>query len=272
VIVFAIVSALGFGLANGLAQRYIRDLGIIRTLFVRSAISALILSLLFVFWPHPLSFEGVVIASIVAVFGIIAVYAFYRALGIGVSGIVTPIANSAVIVTVVVAAIVFGEMLLALHYVLIGFIVLGVLALSHDGSHAAAKGIGFALLAMLCWGLSYAFLLIPTRLIGPIATPLVGEILVVLIAGSVLVRRFEPLPRSAILPLGAIGVSIVAGVAGFTFALASTPVSIVAAISASNPLVTALYMRIAHGEQLSLLQRAGSLIVVTGVVLLSFFS
>lgn len=271
-ILFAFISALGFGLANGIAQRYVQGLGVARTLFVRSVVSALLLALLFAIWPHPLSIEGVMVASIVAVFGIVAVYAFYRALGVGVSGIVTPIANSAVIVTVLVAAIVFGESLAQIQYALIGMIVIGVLALSHDGSRIASKGIGFALLAMLCWGLSYAFLIVPTLMIGPIATPLIGELLIVSIAGSIMFSRKETMPSTSLVPLAIIGICIVAGVAGFTFALASTPVSIVAGISASNPLVTALYMRFVHGERLSMLQRAGSIIVVVGVVLLSWLS
>ena len=271
-ILFAFLSALGFGLANGLAQRYVRDIGIARTLLVRSVVSALILAVLFVLWPHPLSVEGVVVAAIVAVFGIVAVYAFYRALGVGISGIVTPIANSAVIVTVLVAALVFAESLSSVHYAVIGMIIVGVVALSHDGSRLASRGVGFALLAMVGWGLSYAFLIIPTMMIGPIATPLVGELLIVLLAGSIVWYRREPVPRSSLVPLTAIGVCIVVGVAGFTFALASTPVSIVAAISASNPLVTALYMRLVHGERLTVLQRVGSIVVVCGVVILSFIS
>ena len=271
-IFFAILSALGFGLANGLAQQYVRDIGIARTLLVRSIVSALILAALFVLWPHPLSVEGVVVAAIVAVFGIVAVYAFYRALGVGISGIVTPIANSAVIVTVLTAALVFSESLSTLHYLLIGMIILGVIALSHDGSRLASRGIGFALLAMVGWGLSYAFLIIPTMMVGPIATPLVGELLIVLLAGSIVLYRRESVPRSSLVPLTAIGVCIVAGVAGFTFALDSTPVSIVAAISASNPLVTALYMRVVHGESLSTLQRIGSVLVFAGVIVLSFLS
>lgn len=273
-LVFAILSALGFGLANGISQRYVRDIGIGPTMLVRSVVTSLILFALFFAFPHELSLEGLGIAALVLSLGIIAVLSYYRSLSVGISGIVTPVANSAVIVTLLVGALFFSESLGAPRYALIGLIVAGAVLLSHErgSKRRIAAGIPFALGAMVFWGLTYALLHIPTRMVGPIMTPLVGELLALAIGAAMCIRYREriPLDRETLLPLVAIGVFIVFGVAGFTFALQEgVPAGIVAAISASNPAVTALYMRIAHGETLSWGQRLGSLLVIIGVVALS---
>lgn len=271
-ILFAIISAIGFGIANGLAQRFVHEQGIVRTLFVRSLVASVLLVALLLMWPHPITFEGLLIALGVNILGFGAVFSFYRALGVGVSGIVTPIANSAVIVTLIVAVVFFGESVGGVQYALIALIILGVIFLSHDASNLVARGTGYALLAMVLWGLTYALIVIPAMVIGPIATPLVGELLVVLIAGSIMLVRGTRIERSSWLPLAGVGVFIVMGVVGFSAAVLTSPVSIVAAISASNPVFTALYMRLVHGESLTWLQRTGSVIVVLGVVLLSALS
>ena len=268
-ILLAILSAIGFGVANGIAQRLVHEQGIARTLFVRSLVASVLLAMLFVVWPHPITLEGLAIALGVNVLGFGAVFAFYRSLGVGVSGIVTPIANSAVIVTLIAAVVFFGESVGLAQYALIALIIAGVILLSHDASNMIARGTGYALLAMVLWGLTYAFIVFPAMMIGPIATPLIGELLAVLIAGLILLARRERVERSSWLPLAGVGVFIVMGVAGFSGAVLSSPVSIVAAISASNPLVTAIYMRVVHGETLSVLQRVGSVLVVIGVVILS---
>lgn len=270
-LVFAIVSAFGFGLANGLAQRYVRDLGVGATMVGRSAVSSTLLFVLFLAVPHALSARGLGIAFAVAVLGLIAVFSYYRALGSGASGIVTPVANSAVVVTVVASLLIFGEALGAARYALIAAIVLGVVLLSADRARGLAAGVPFALVAMIAWGFNYALLVIPTRLVGPVAAVLVGELLALLAGLAWMLARRERIPwrGEVLVPLALVGASIVLGVAGFTFALRTVPVGIVAAIMASNPVVTALYMRVFHGERLSVRQRIASGIVIAGVVALS---
>ena len=267
-ILYAILSAIGFGLANGIAQRYVRDLGIGATMFGRSLVSSIILAVLLIAFPADLSFSGVGIAALISGLGIAAVFAYYRALDVGDSGIVTPVANSAVIVTVIAAFLLFGEALGIFEYVLIAAIVFGGVLLSREPG-GVARGVPWALVAMLFWGLAYALLVIPIRIIGPIATPLIGEIIAVIAGGIWMLVAGQRIPRSAILPLAAIGGFIALGVGGFAFALQTVPAGIVAAISAANPAVTALYMRLVHGEQLTLAQRLGSFVVIAGVVLLS---
>lgn len=270
-LVFAIASALGFGLANGLAQRHVRDLGVGATMVGRSSVSSALLVLLLLAMPHVLVPRGIGIAALVALLGIGAVFSYYRSLRTGASGVVTPVANSAVVVTVIASFVLFGQSLGALRYALIGAIVVGVVLLSAERSRGLAAGVPFAVLAMLGWGLNYALLAIPTRLVGPIAAVLVGEVIALLIGLVLMIARGERIPMrsSTLVPLALIGASIVAGVAGFTLALGTVPVGVVAAISASNPVVTALYMRLFAGERLTLRQRIGSAVVIAGVVALS---
>lgn len=274
-IIFALLSALGFGLANGLSQKQVRSLGIAQAMLVRSAVSSIILLSLFALYPHEIELSGIAIAALVSGLGILAVFSYYRALSVGVSGIVTPVANSAVIVTLALGAALFSESLGAHRYALIGVVVVGIVLVSYERSQVRfAKGLFFALGAMVLWGASYAFLSIPVRLVGPIATPLVGELIALFVAGAlVAAARARIVFDMRIGYLVLIGIFVVMGVVGFTFALRSgVPAGLVAAISAANPVVTALYMRIVHGERLSSLQRFGSVLVIVGVVVLSLLA
>ncbi|VVB57375.1 EamA-like transporter family protein [uncultured archaeon] len=279
-IVFGLLSMLGYGLANALYQPLVRQIEIFKTVFFRNlVICAILLGVLFFRPPAPFSASLLLIASMVSVLSYIPLLAYCKAVKAGQVGVVAPVSSSSVLFTVLFSILFFGESFSGGQLFALLLIILGVLALSFDLKHWRASGpsmmagVAPALVAGVLWGAVFFLLKIPVSLFGPILSALMLEGGV--LAASALhwgwTKAPLSLPPKKLLPsLLFIGLLGALGTLAFNFGVEIAPVSIVAALSFSSPLVAAIYAKFAYKEKLGAWQWGALGLVLLGIVLLQF--
>jgi uncharacterized membrane protein len=212
---------------------------------------------------------------IISLIGYGSITSFYKGLSVGKVGIVSPIANSALIFTILFSLIFFGEVLNLLQVVSIGGIIIGVILISLDisdlrnTSKKLAAGVSYALLTMFLWGIFFFLLKIPVTLMGPILTSFIVEFLVLVFAGIHNMGKVKAADKSSLLIASLIGVSAAFGTLFFNLGISLEYVSVVAPITFANPLVAVLMARILYRERLKKIQYAAALLIVAGIVFLA---
>lgn len=282
-IIFGVIAMLGFGLCNAVSQVPVRKIGSTKTVFFRGAlISGMYLIVLAVFWSKiNFNLQYILIAFAIALLGYIPLVTFYKALEKGRVGVVTPVANSSVIFTILFSVIFFGESLNTIQVVSMVAVVIGIFLISVDfknlkGSHLLklSSGIPYALVSCLLWGLVISLFKIPVTVLGPILTSFIIEFGNTIYSGIHLkVKKASMrLPSKKIFKyvfwvalFGAIGTLFL------NLGIAVSKVSIVAAITFSNPWITVLYGKFVYKEKLRPQQWLAIGIILCGIVLISSF-
>ena len=213
-------------------------------------------------------------AALAALFGTVGLFAFYRGMGLGAISVVTPIAAVAAGIPVIWGVAVAGDHVTWLQA--LGF------AAALGGSVAAslevrlqrtqiAAGVGWAALAMLCFGAYYIPMhaastqdwLWPAFLFRCTSVTLVWTV--------VLVRRLRPTGlRPHWAGLVAIGILDTAGNALYAAATSTHGlISVVSVLASLYPVVTVLLAASVLKERVANLQKAGIVLTLAGVVLIS---
>jgi drug/metabolite transporter (DMT)-like permease len=212
-------------------------------------------------------------SALSAVFGTVGLFAFYRGLATGAMSVVAPIAAVAVGIPVIWGVAVSGDRLSGLQA--LGFIAVvgGGVAASLEvqaARPAIAAGVGWAVLAMLCFGAYYVPMhaaaqhdwLWPAFLFRCTSVTLVWTV--------VIARRAWP---SGLGPhwlgLIAIGILDTAGNALFAAASSHGRLSVVSVLASLYPVVTVLLARLVLGERVQRTQDAGVVVALVGVVLIT---
>ena len=213
-------------------------------------------------------------SALAAVFGTVGLIAFYRGMAAGAISVVAPIAAIAAGIPVVWGVAVSGDHvsgLQALGFVAaLGGSVAASLELRPERTQLAA-GVGWAALAMLCFGAYYIPMhaastqdwLWPAFLVRCTSVTLVWTV--------VLARRVRPAGfRAHWVGLVAIGILDTAGNA--LYAAASSThglISVVSVLASLYPVVTVLLARLVLGERVQRTQDAGVVVALVGVVLIT---
>lgn len=213
-------------------------------------------------------------SALAAVFGTVGLIAFYRGMAAGAISVVAPIAAIAAGIPVVWGVAVSGDHVSGLQA--LGFVaalgggVAASLELRPERTQLAA-GVGWAALAMLCFGAYYIPMhaastqdwLWPAFLFRCTSVTLVWTV--------VLVRRVRPAGfRAHWVGLVAIGILDTAGNA--LYAAASSThglISVVSVLASLYPVVTVLLARLVLGERVQRTQDAGVVVALVGVVLIT---
>jgi uncharacterized membrane protein len=213
-------------------------------------------------------------AALAALFGTVGLFAFYRGMAAGALTVVTPIAAVAAAVPVIWGVAVSGDHidgLQALGFVTaLGGSVAASLELRAERTQIAA-GVGWAVLAMLCFGAYYVPMhaastqdwLWPAFLFRCTSVTLVWSV--------VLARRATPTGlRGHWAALIAIGFLDTGGNALFAAASSSHGlISVVSVLASLYPVVTVLLARILLGERVQRTQDVGVVVALAGVVLIT---
>ncbi|MBW6461842.1 MAG: EamA family transporter [DPANN group archaeon] len=119
-----------------------------------------------------------------------------KALSLGKLGIMSPIANSSIIFTVLFSVLLFNESLTSIKLGSILLIVLGVIFISVNfkdlknyNIFSLANGIPYALISCVLWGLMFTLYKIPVIVIGPILTALIIEIGIFIISSFIVLKN-----------------------------------------------------------------------------------
>ncbi len=282
-ILFGLIAMVSYGLANALSPVPAKRIGATKTIFYRNLIiSFLVLaSLLFSLKSATFSLKYILLAVLISIIGYVPLMSFYHALKIGKVGVVSPIANSSVIVTVALSIVFFQETLSSTQIVSIILIIAGMLLISLNfkdlkKSHlfSLGSGIPYALITCALWGVVFFLLKIPVDMIGPVLTSLIIEAGVTVYSSihiAITKKGFNLPDKKSFKYIILIALLGTAGSLFYNFGLALENVSLIAAIKNSSPLVATIYAAIAYKEKLHLQQYMAIVMMVAGIILVSAF-
>lgn len=280
-IALGLASAIVWGTADFIGGLKSRQLALLTVMVVSQGAALVVLVAAAAIHGEPFPGAGILPwTALGAVAGTIGLAAFYRALSVGVMGVVAPISSCAAAIPVVVgvaggerpSAIQFGGILVA-----IAGVALASWAPGEDpplGERprgvGASTGVGLALVAALGFGFFFVgideasdrdlvWALLLTRAFSG-----TGLALAALVARPSFAMTAAD--ARAVAAVGLLDVS-----ANALFAAASTLglVSVVAVVGSLYPVTTILLARFLLGERLHRVQRAGAVVALAGVALIS---
>ncbi|MCK5040124.1 MAG: DMT family transporter [Candidatus Aenigmarchaeota archaeon] len=282
-IIFGLIAMLGFGLSSALSKIPAKNIKSKKLVFFRNLISSslfIILMLLFNF-EMAFSMKYILIAFLISFIGYIPLVVFYKALDVGKVGVVVPVANSSVLFTVLFSILFFGESLSMSQAFSILLIITGIFFISlnfHDLKKSnlfqLSSGIPYALITSFLWGLIFVLFKIPIMIIGPILTAFIielGGFLSSAMHMKISKTSFSAPTKKNLLYIFFVAFFGVIGALFFNMGIKCGNISIVAALMAANPLVSTLYARIAYKEKISITQGFSILLIITGIISISYF-
>ena len=276
-VLYGILSMLGYGLSSAIAQKPIRALGSIKAIFYRNIIISIVLFIVLLFQlPETISAQHIALAFAIAFLGYIPFVTFFKGLGTGKIGVVVPISNSAVIVTVLLSLTFLNETLTKLQAGAIALIVIGIILTSINfkdfkKSHLfhLHSGVPYALITCILWGVFWFVWKHPVTLLGPFFSAFIQELSMVIYSGVHLKLLKQNYKWSHTKTFIIMGILAAAGTLFFNLGLQTGPVSIVAPLVFANALVSTLYSRIIYKEKLSTTQYVAAALIIVGIVLVS---
>lgn len=256
-----------------IAGRRLGSLGVAAIVQAASLAVVLVLCLLRGSW-FPTKPEDILVSVATGVVASGAYLSFFTALRIGPLSVVSPVVAAYGGLTVVLAVLIRGEALTTLQAIGAGLATLGVVLtglVSNGGwrrTTVAGKGVGFAIVALVCFAVLTIGLAAPIRSAGWLPVLLaarltnaatVGIVLVVVfvfrprIARPLLERATDrPLGRARVAVLAAIvgGSLDIAGFVAFAIGLGQAPAWIVGLASSFGPVVSVVVAVALWGERL----------------------
>ncbi len=212
---------------------------------------------------------------------VIGILGFTKGLEIGNVSLVGTIANSAPIITVPLSIIFLGERVNFNQLIAISLILTGVIISSFDfqqtkkGNFFSDKGVKWALLAMICWGIFFAFIKILVNKVGWFWPSYISFTLfppLYLYYKIKGIRINHPNYNNAALPLFTAVLFTSMGDFAYNFALSHSQAAIVAPIAGAAPTLFAPLAYFFYRDPITKQQILGIVITLIGIVALSFFS
>jgi len=286
-IIFGLCAAIFWGMGDFFARHATHRIGTYRTLFFIQFVGLAGLSIylfatgqLVALFEHT-SWQPWIWAALAAILNIVASLALYRAFEVGTLSLVSPIAASYAAVTVILSFF-SGEVLSALQNCAIVVTLLGVIIVSTPFGrrekpslkHGGIRGIQWALIAAICYGLTFWIL-------GFYVSPALGSIVPVwcirLMTPCVLLLCAPAVKQKLTLPRGSVwwlilanGIIDTLGYIAYTTGMtASGDISTVTILSSLYSAVTILLAWIFLRERLQRSQWLGILVVFCGIVLIN---
>lgn len=280
-ILFAITSMLSWGIADFFAKKAVDKIGYTKSLLINQLIAFVPLfiysSLFFDF--HRISLNLVFIIALTAFSGVIGYLYFYKGLQKGNISIVSPIASSWVVVTILLSILIFGEKLTSLQVIGIIAIFIGIFLTSTNLKEfrkgikkGLSSGFSEAIIAMIAWGISF-FLLKPiVDTTGAVVAALFVRAMMLLFMFSWIrvIRIKISFPTKLVFVFLIVsGLLDVLGLITYNIGITTEFVSIVSSISAIFPAVTIILAYIFLKERIVGNQKIGIVAILSGLVIIS---
>lgn len=290
-VLLGLVAAVGWGTADFLARYATRSIGSYRTLLFMQFFGLIGLSIILLgtggWRSAAVGWEPWAWALLAALLNILGSLALYRSFEVGILTIVSPVAASYAALTTILSVL-SGEVLSPLHTIGIAAALLGVVLAStplgtaasdqavaqkRDEKKRAGRGLGWAIVAALGFGVTY-------WLLGFRVTPALGPIIPVwlirLTTPCVLTACAIPLRQSLSIPRGrvwwyltGVGVLDTCAFVANTLGLSLAPVALVSVLASLFSSVTVLLAAIFLRERLHWLQWVGIGVIIAGVALVN---
>ncbi|OGD92041.1 hypothetical protein A3D81_03165 [Candidatus Curtissbacteria bacterium RIFCSPHIGHO2_02_FULL_40_17] len=284
-IFFALISFLGWGIGDIFGTVATRKIGAYSTTFWYILLQVPIFAIGIPFFTghlQNLTLEILILNTTLGLIGTIGLVAFYEGLKVGNAALVGTIAASFAALTVLLSIIFLGESVSLQQSMAIVIIFIGLIGSTLDIKSLISrklivdKGIWMGAVAMLSWGIYWAFIKIPIKELGwfwpgyiSILASLPGIWLFIKLREIKLTKlnfkgSFYPLFANALL----LGV----GALSFNLAIEKGFTSIVAPIAGSYPTIFVLLAYLIFRDPITRQQIAGIIITLFGIVMLSVFS
>jgi drug/metabolite transporter (DMT)-like permease len=280
---YALCAAVAWGAGDFLGAVGTRRAGLLGTMCTGQAVACLALALL-ALTPVPVARPGpggLVTLAASGVLGVISYAGFYRALQLGPVSLVSPMFSAYAVVAVILAVVFGGERLTLPGLAGVALTIGGVVLVSAvdppgaelSGGRGRRDGVPYALVAMLCWGVTIYLLGRASESLGwflPVALSRVVTFAIILsVTAVVFLRRPAARPRPVTLLLPAIAgfLDVVAFIA-YTRATAAGSVAVTAAASACFPLIVIAGGVVVFHERLRGRQILGTAMTLAGLLVL----
>ena len=280
-LLFGILAMLGWGIHKILAKKLIDRLGPYEALvygnsiFVGMIILYSIITRTFAV-PAPKTFLLTIVLAGIACLGVAALY---KAMHIGKVSIVVPVSHVYAAIIVVVGIFFFGEVMTRLQFFAVFLAIAGTILVSFKISSLrrmkfknTSAGIPYALVTIVCWGLSFALIKLVIKELGPFVTMLYFEVFVLAFLLAPYALRLAKLkkPSKKDMKLAfLIGLVTFGAEISYYTGLNMGLVSIIGPISACALMVTVLLSWLFLGEKIDLNQKIAIAMIFAGILLLA---
>lgn len=286
-ILLGLIAAIGWGISGFFDAKSSRSVHPIVASLVVNGLLTIIYSICYFMFLHTtftIDHTGVFYASAGGAIIAIGALAYFKALAIGPIALVSPMSSAYPLVTTLLATVFFGAIFTPGQGIAIGFISLGILAVTEFLSSITkrkiiSRGPLMGLFTALCWGIGYALVAQAVQAAGWQQATLV-ELIAMMVSFGIAIaflkdRRAVTVTAIivAIKNKNIIIASTVALVAALSFNIGfmydTTGGAIVATFSAFYPVLTVLLALRHFKERINKTQFIGAAISICGVILLT---
>jgi drug/metabolite transporter (DMT)-like permease len=271
-LLLALGASLAWGIADFVGPLMSRTLGILRVLFWAQVGGVLAIGIAVAIRGEGPAGWAVLFAICASFGGMLGLFAYYRGMEIGVMSVVAPIAGVSAVIPVV-----FGfatgdnpstPQIAGIVCALAG---VGLASIEHsDGSAKVAAGVGLALLAALGFGFYFPWMHAAGKVDFWWASLVFRTTALLIVAAAVAAER-PPLRlgRRDLAIVVAVGIGDTIGNILFAASSGEGLVSLTAVLASLYPVVTVLLAAAVLHERVAPTQRAGIVLTLTGVALIS---
>jgi len=282
-ILYGIFSALGIGFANTLSKIPSQKIGAEKLLFFRTILTTLFLLIVLLFFGGKFDLSMILFSLLISSIAYIAMLSMYKGFAVDKIGIVSPIASSYSVLTIILSAIFLNVTLRPAQTISIVVIIIGVIIINLNIKNKfnirtvaqSNKGIFFGLVAAFVYGIFFFLAQIPTRVLGQYETAFLFELGILIFSSLVLLFSKKlmtiKLPDDqnkfyiflvAIFSVASI-LLLYTGLKNINYA------GVVLALNSCAPLVVIVLGCIIYKEKLTTLQKIAGVVIVAGIVGLS---
>jgi drug/metabolite transporter (DMT)-like permease len=280
------ITAMAFwGVSDFISAVVSKRIGSFMTFFMARIIGVALLAVLLVFFYRSATYSPLTILLIIVAGGInfASTLIYYKGFAIGEASIISPVAASYPVITVLLGVFLLKEQISVLQVAAIILIIIGSISASfrlkdilHYRTKKLAKGIKYGLTASALWGVMVFLIGVLSNTIGWYMPVLLVDAIGLLLAFpayKIYKMKLSAPPASVlIIVLLCIALSVGNVLGWFAYDLGTTVsyISVVAAVSSVYPIITVLLSRIILKERISANQVAGIFLVLLALVILAF--
>jgi drug/metabolite transporter (DMT)-like permease len=271
-LLLALGASLAWGVADFVGPLLARIEGTLRVLFWAQVGGVLAIALAVLIRGEGPAGPEVLFAILASLGGMLGLFAYYRGMEVGAMSVVAPIAGVSAIIPVVFG-LATGDDPSAPQVAGIACALLGVGLASvehHEGTRRIAAGVGLALLAALGFGFYFPWMHAAGKVDFWWASLVFRTTALVLLAVVVAARRTNlRLSRRHFAIAAAVGIGDTLGNVFFAASSSHGLISLTAVLASLYPVVTVLLAASVLHETVAPMQKAGIVLTLTGVVLIS---
>ena len=279
-VLFGMIAMLSWGFSDFFAAKASRKAGVAKTVLwsqIISIIAFLAISPLFFEFPK-LSIYDFSLILACSLLGAIGISSLYKGFEVGAISIISPIASSSAVVTVILSLIFLGEKLSYFQGIGVSLAIIGAILASfkfHDiarlGFRKIASGVEYGVIAMFSFGVSFALIGMLTQKFGWFIPVFFIKIfgLAFIFLFSFFMKKELSFPKDSYKFIIFIAVFETAAFLSIGAGISLENTSIVYSLASSFPAITIILARVFLKEKMEASNIIGAALVVFGIVLLS---